>query len=480
MPVEVRRHRTALSRSEVSRPVRLALEAGLISSATTVLDYGCGKGDDLRNLRARGVECFGWDPVHRPDGELREADLVNLGYVVNVIEDPGERADTLRRAWHHARQVLVVAARLTIDEPGRCGRPLGDGHLTSVGTFQRFYHQHELREWIDATLGVTSLAAAPGVFLVFRDPALQQTFAASRFRRTAAVPRQKHSEVLFDRHRQLLEPLMDFLTERGRLPEEAELAGAGEILESFGSLRNAARVIRRVTGDDPWDTIRDERRQDLLVYLALERFPGRAKFSSLPRGLQLDVRAFSGTYRRACAAADGLLFSAGDLDLVNQACEKRSCGKLTRQGLYVHVSALPHLPSILRIYEGCARSYFGHVDGANIIKLNRHKPQVSYLSYPDFDSDPHPALASSLLVSLDDLTVGRRDYSTSPNPPILHRKEEFLPTESPLRLKFERLTRQEEQWGLYEDPLAIGTRQGWQKTLEARGARLRGHRLVRA
>lgn len=480
MPVEVQRHRTALSRCQISRPVRLALEAGLISSVTTVLDYGCGKGDDVRNLSARGVECFGWDPFHLPNGELKDADLVNLGYVVNVIEDPGERADTLRRAWHHARQVLVVAARLTIDEAERCGRHLGDGHLTSVGTFQKLYQQHELREWIDAALGVTSLAAAPGVFFVFRDPALQQSFAASRFRRTAAVPRQKHSEVLFDRHRQVLEPLMEFLTERGRLPEEAELAGADQIREFFGSLRSAARVIRRVTEDGPWDNIRGERFQDLLVYLALERFPGRARFASLPRGQQLDVRAFCGTYKRACAAADELLFSAGDLDLVNQACEQRPCGKLTRQGLYVHVSALPSLPSILRVYEGCARSYFGHVEGANIIKLNRHNPQVSYLSYPDFDSDPHPALASSLLVSLDDVTVSRRDYSASPNPPILHRKEEFLPTESPLRAKFERLTRQEQQWGLYEDPLTIGTRQGWQKTLEARGARLRGHRLVRA
>ena len=37
---------------------------------------------------------------------------------------------------------------------------------------------------------------------------------------------------------------------------------------------------------------------------------------------------------------------------------------------------------------------------ANIIKLHRRKPKVSYLSYPDFDRKPHPALESSMLVIL--------------------------------------------------------------------------------
>ena len=36
--------------------------------------------------------------------------MVNLGYVVNVIEDPSERAEALRLAWKLTRQVLVVAA----------------------------------------------------------------------------------------------------------------------------------------------------------------------------------------------------------------------------------------------------------------------------------------------------------------------------------------------------------------------------------
>ena len=123
----------------------------------------------------------------------------------------------------------------------------------------------------------------------------------------------------------------------------------------------------------------------------------------LPRDLQRDVRVFFSSYSRACSLADDLLFSAGDRAAVDQACRSAAVGKLTRQALYVHESALPQLPPILRTFEGCARAYIGVVEGANIIKLHRDQPQVSYLSYPDFERDPHPALASSLLVPLADV-----------------------------------------------------------------------------
>ena len=45
-----------------------------------------------------------------PQGQKRPADVVNLGYVINVIEDPVERAETLRNAWALCRRVMVVSA----------------------------------------------------------------------------------------------------------------------------------------------------------------------------------------------------------------------------------------------------------------------------------------------------------------------------------------------------------------------------------
>ena len=40
------------------------------------------------------------------------------------------------------------------------------------------------------------------------------------------------------------------------------------------------------------------------------------------------------------------------------------------------------------------------VEGANLIKLHRHSGKVSYLVYPDFETDPHPALLRSIKLSL--------------------------------------------------------------------------------
>ena len=69
----------------------------------------------------------------------RRSDVVNLGYVVNVIENVCERDEALRSAWDLAGQVLVVAARLKADlgdsEPGE---PFADGRLTRLQTFQKF------------------------------------------------------------------------------------------------------------------------------------------------------------------------------------------------------------------------------------------------------------------------------------------------------------------------------------------------------
>jgi hypothetical protein len=146
--------------------------------------------------------------------------------------------------------------------------------------------------------------------------------------------------------------------------------------------------------------------------------------------------------------------------------------------LYVHTSALQEMPSMLRLYEGCAHALVGEVEGANVVKLYRSKPEVSYLSYQDFDRDPHPSLRSALLVNLQTLRVRYRDYSQSGNPPILHRKEEFVPPDYPVRKKFARLTRSEEQKGLYDTGIAIGTRSGWNSAMSKLNLRLRGHRLL--
>src|SRR5690242_8406960 len=109
MSPAVARHRTAIHRHQLSRPLRLALEDGLITQSTSVFDYGCGHGYDREVLRQRGFVCTGWDPDYFPNEKHQISDVINLGYVVNVIEDAEERASTLRAAWSLTRKLLIVS-----------------------------------------------------------------------------------------------------------------------------------------------------------------------------------------------------------------------------------------------------------------------------------------------------------------------------------------------------------------------------------
>lgn len=476
---DILRHKAAIRRGEMSLTFKCLQRDQLLTPNCTVFDYGCGHGEDIERLRQTGIECGGWDPAWHPGGQKQPADFVNLGYVLNVIEDVDERASVLREAWSLTQKLLVVAARIVVGGWGKSEVEYGDGILTQIGTFQKFYSQAELREYLETTLGADALPAAPGVFYVFRDEMLRQQFLATRYRRRSAAPRRRMAEVRFDAHRDILEPLSEWIGQQGRLPEPDEFNLSTPIIAEFGSLQRAFALIQRVSSSDEWDQIRKRRTEDLLVGMALANFGRRPRQSDLPLNVLRDIRAFCGTYARGREQADELLFRAGDPDAVDAACKRSPVGKLLPNALYVHRSALDELELLLRVYEGCARAYLGEIEGANLIKLHRFSGKVSYLDYPDFETDPHPALSSSVKLNMRSRQLDFYDYRKSDNPPVLHRKETFLAPTHPLFAKFQRLTQQEERHGLLENSSTIGTRAGWQIRLTESGFRLAGHRLVR-
>lgn len=474
---EIERHRAAIVRTDLSKPVKLAIESAILSKDSTFFDYGCGHGGDIQRLAQQGYISDGWDPYYQPDNLLATADIVNLGYVINVIENPAERRESLLKAWELTQKVLLVSAQVLIGDRADGQIAYGDGIVTRRNTFQKYYEQEELKAYIDQVLGVDAIPVALGIYFVFRDEAQAESFRASRFRSRTTTPRIRANVKRFEDYQELLTPLMTFVTERGRLPTPTELPSAPDIIAEFSTLRRAFQVILQVTDQAEWDAISDKRRNDLLVYLALTQFSRRPKFGNLDNTLQSDIRAFFSSYKQACAAADLILMSVGDLRLIANCCKQSKIGKLLPNALYVHVCALEALNPQLRLYEGCASRTIGRMEGATLVKFHFKVPKISYLFYPDFDTDPHPALHTSMQIDLRDLQVVYRDYDTSENPPILHRKETFVMPDYPLYEKFAKLTRQEENWGLLDHTSTIGTRKGWQKCLKEHCAELRGHRV---
>ncbi len=476
----IQRHKTAIRRGDFSRPVKCLLRDSLLGQDVTFFDYGCGRGEDVELLTSDGIACGGWDPAYRPDEPRQPADVVNLGYVLNVIEDPRERSATLQSAWSLCRHLLAVSAQVLVAGRGKEPVEFGDGILTNRGTFQKFYEQAELKGYLEEQLQVEAIPAGIGTFYLFKDAIRQQQFLANRYRRREILPRRRIAELRLEETRQALDPLMEVIADLGRLPDPVEFPGTAAVVERFGSLKRAFAAIQRLTDAQTWQAIARRRREDLLVYLALARFRKRPALSLLPLPLQRDMKAFFGSYSRACAESDALLFQAGDAGAIDEACKRSAVGKLLPDDLYVHREALASLEPLLRIYEGCGRAYLGEVEGANLIKIHRRTGKLSYLVYPDFESDPHPALLRCVKLNLRSRQIECYDYSQSSNPPVLHRKETFLPADHPLHGKFARLTAQEEKNGLLEDSSGIGTRSGWETRLRQKGLALKGHRLVRA
>lgn len=477
--LEIERHRAAITRSDLSRPVRLAILTAVLNKDTTFFDYGCGYGSDVERVAAQGITSAGWDPYYRPQTPQTPSDVVNLGYVLNVIETPDERQQALMQAWKLTRKVLIVAAQVLINDRSNQQIAYGDGIVTRRNTFQKYYEQQELKNYIDQVLQVDAVPVALGVYFVFRDEQEKESFRVLRFRSRSLTPRVRIPVKRFEDYYEQLIPLINFITERGRLPVKGELATQTEILAEFGSFRRAYTVILQATDEAEWDAIAYRRSLDILVYLALTHFSTRPAFPKLALQLRQDIKAFFGTYQEACAVADKMLFSLGKPNVIALACQN-SKGKHTRAALYIHVNFLQELDPVLRIYEGCASRTIGRVDGATLVKFSTDKPQISYLFYPEFDTHAHPALHTSIKIDFTTLAVAYRDYSAIANPPILHRKETFVTPSYPNYEKFAQLTRQEEKRGLLNNPTSsIGTREGWEQRLNQYQLEIKGHRVYK-
>ena len=138
--------KTAIYRKTCSRPTQLALAHNIITNATTVLDYGCGLGADVRYLKALRIDCLGFDPFYCPQPKPRKSDVVLLNYVLNIIPDEHVRTHTLKKAISLAKKTLIIAVRL--EKPPPSYTKYQDGYLTKRSTFQKFYTQKEFLTYL--------------------------------------------------------------------------------------------------------------------------------------------------------------------------------------------------------------------------------------------------------------------------------------------------------------------------------------------
>lgn len=468
----VARHLTALSRNSLSAPVQTLARFGFLDGTKTVFDYGCGRGGDIRGLAENGISVSGWDPYYAPDEAKRPAHIVNLGFVVNVIEDPVERLEALRGAYSLAEELLVVSAMVANPESVR-GTTYGDGVLTSRNTFQKYYTQAELRGWLAEALDAEPFPAGPGIFYLFKNPDLEQRFQLGRqenrrnvlkftaLSRPEKPPTVGKAEAKYQENRELLDALWEIRLRLGRMPERGEIANADEAIRRFGSVPAALRFVqsRMENAEAILEQARLSRLEDLKVYLADNQFQQRPPCRHWEAGLQRDVKAFFGDYRQALQEGRELLFDAGRPETLAEACRvaaeqglgwledsqsshpippfaKGGLGGISNatgeaQSLQLHTSLVPQLPAVLRVYIACGLRLYGDPGGADLIKIHIRSGKLTLLRFDGFLAKPLPRLLQRVKLKLRDQDFDLFDYGGEYTPPYLYRKSRYLNEEMP-------------------------------------------------
>ncbi len=132
------RKKTAISRNKASAPCRKLWDKVISKKmygsrpwkAVSVIDHGCGKGADVKYLKAMGCNIEGFDPNHlnlRPVG--KNSDYILSTYVMNVLTNNALEQDWLDDIYSLMGfyTVALITFRTDIKEDG----------FTKKGTYQK-------------------------------------------------------------------------------------------------------------------------------------------------------------------------------------------------------------------------------------------------------------------------------------------------------------------------------------------------------
>lgn len=437
--IEIERHRTAIDRNQLSAPMQALARHNYLNGEFTVLDYGCGKGDDLRELEAHGIDISGWDPVHFPDGELINSDIVNLGFVLNVIEEREERNETLRRAWEYTDKLLIVSVMIAGESIIQQFTPYKDGVITSRKTFQKYYSQSEIRSYVETTLEENAVAVGQGIFAVFKDKMEEQLFLLERQhvrrdwqQKTQRQIRSREPALrkdIIDKHLELFTDFWETSLELGRIPANNEFEFSEQIRRVAGSHNKAHQALITHFGSELFEEAQQKRKDDLLVYFALGLFGKRKPQTKMPDSLKRDIKYFYSSYNDAIEQSREALFAVGNPEMIEEACNKAyeqiKSGELTEGHSYTfRKEFIGELPPELRIYIGCATQLYGDLEKFHLVKAHMTSGKVSIMRYDDWNKDV-PLLVERIKIKMRDQDVDFFDYGGRFEPPPLPNKHQF-------------------------------------------------------
>ena len=443
---EIERHKTAIDRNSLSTPVQSLYRHNYLNGDYTFFDYGCGKGDDLNTLKELGVNASGWDPVFLSDAPLKKSDIVNLGFVINTIESPGERTQTLKKAYNLSKKILVASVMLGSEAITSKFKKYGDGVVTARNTFQKYYTQNEFREYLETSLGESAIAVGPGLFYIFRDKIQEQQFLIDRQKKrknwkkisyTDSPDRLKiKQQAFYKRHKDLVDDFWNLCLEFGRLPLNSEYKKSEELRALCGSHQKAFTLAAEIHGKSNFLEAESDRRKELLVHFALGLFSRRKPYKAMPKALQKDIKHFFNKYTDAIQESTDLLFSVGNMEIIKSECrkayEKLKTGRMDGDHSWtLHIDYIDQLSPTLRTYIGCATQLYGDLYEVDLIKIHMQSNKVSLMKYDDFEGKPLPLLMERIKIDLREQRIDFYTYGDKYKPQPLYLKSHYIEEDFP-------------------------------------------------
>ncbi len=119
---------TAIKRGKPSNPARWLVEHGLVpdrkvDNSNTVLDFGCGRGDDCK--------AYGWDgfdPAFTATWTEQHYDFVICTYVLNVVTRSVQ--SRILKTIRELGDIQYVAVRRDLPQQGKPGRGCYQRYVT--------------------------------------------------------------------------------------------------------------------------------------------------------------------------------------------------------------------------------------------------------------------------------------------------------------------------------------------------------------
>ena len=166
--------KTAIRRKSMSRPMKELYELELLDGMK-VLDFGCGHGVDVQELKKVGIEAYGYDKYNNQEYSSsvfkmqgKDFDIVTCFYVFNVIPSLDECKALLTQLKNVTKKngEIYISVRSDIDavkEEWEYDEE-AKGYWTTTGTFQRFYNE----EMIEEMFGQVEMVYSNSSLMLFR------------------------------------------------------------------------------------------------------------------------------------------------------------------------------------------------------------------------------------------------------------------------------------------------------------------------